>query len=514
MSLRKKAFKGGALLSASTVLAKLLALARNIILARLISPEDFGIAATFAITLTLIESVSEVAADKLLIQAKDGDDPQFQGTVHLFQVFRNLLTAGVLLAVAGPISRLFSAPQALEAFQWLALVPAIRGFAHTDIRRLQRQLRFKTFVLVDLGSQTAAVIAAGILGWWLGDFRAGLWVVVVQSVFFTALTHAIALRPYRWAFEPGYARRIIKFGWPLMINAVLMFAILQGDRMIIGAAYSMTDLAMYSAAVILLMTPRAMTTKVSTSLLLPLLSRAQDDLLQFTRRYRLCIELMAFIGTLVAVVFVVAGTEIMVMLYGSNYAGVGSFIGILAVMQAVRIMRTATAIAAMAKADSHNLLYSNIVRAVSLILLFLVVYYGLDLMWIAVAGVCGEVLALAASVCLLWRRHKVPTSATIVPAMSSFTFIVAAVLVGWTSSSTLGTALLGIAFGVVAGLGMLSLCGQLRRHTVEASDNVWKQVTSKSVYLHETHRTRSESMSPCGAKPTDMNVPPGVQRIS
>ena len=68
-----------------------LSFVRNIIVARLISPQDFGIAATFAITMSLLEMISDLAADRLIIQAKDGEDPQLQATAQLWQFTRGLM---------------------------------------------------------------------------------------------------------------------------------------------------------------------------------------------------------------------------------------------------------------------------------------------------------------------------------------------------------------------------------------------------------------------------------------
>ena len=132
MGLKKRVLKGGALLSAGSAVGKALALIRNIIIARILSPEDFGVAATFIITLSLLQSVSEVAADKLQVQAKDGDDKRLQQVMHLFQLMRGVFGAAILIIFARPIAGLFGAPEAAWAFQWLALIPLLRGLAHGE----------------------------------------------------------------------------------------------------------------------------------------------------------------------------------------------------------------------------------------------------------------------------------------------------------------------------------------------------------------------------------------------
>ena len=69
MSLRKRILAGFSILAGGQILAQSFALVRNVIIARLISPDDFGIAATFVITVSLFEMISNLAVDQLLVQA-------------------------------------------------------------------------------------------------------------------------------------------------------------------------------------------------------------------------------------------------------------------------------------------------------------------------------------------------------------------------------------------------------------------------------------------------------------
>src|SRR5688572_18387740 len=111
------------------------ALLRNVIIARLITPADFGIAATFVMTVALLEMMSNLDADKLLIQAEYGNEPRFQHATQLMQSFRGVVSALILFAVAQPLSSLFGVPQAIGAFRGIALIPLIKGLTHADPNR-------------------------------------------------------------------------------------------------------------------------------------------------------------------------------------------------------------------------------------------------------------------------------------------------------------------------------------------------------------------------------------------
>jgi len=195
VSLRRSILKGAALLSAGQAVGQGLSFVRNIIVARFVCPADFGIAATFAITVSLLEMVSDLAADKLLIQAKDGDEESLQATAQAWQVLRGVCAAALLLLLAWPFAALFHVPQAQWAFYWLAAVPLLRGFVHLDIRRLQRHMQYWPAVLAESGAQLLATAAAVALAWWLRSYAAMLWIVILQSAALTLGSHLVARRP-------------------------------------------------------------------------------------------------------------------------------------------------------------------------------------------------------------------------------------------------------------------------------------------------------------------------------
>src|SRR5260370_14054025 len=78
VSARSSILRGGSLLAAGQVASQASSFIRNVIIARIISPADFGIAATFATTLSLMEMISYLAGEKLLVQSPDGDDPRLE----------------------------------------------------------------------------------------------------------------------------------------------------------------------------------------------------------------------------------------------------------------------------------------------------------------------------------------------------------------------------------------------------------------------------------------------------
>lgn len=416
MTLKKIVIKGTIFLGTGRMIDRGLQLLRNIIVARLVSPADFGIAALFVMTVSLMEMFSNLAVDTLLVQSPNGEEPRFQQTSQLMMAARGLGIAFLLLLFASPVAGLFNIPAVTWAFRLLAVIPLLRGLAHQDMSRCQRQLNFKPVLITDISSQFISVLLAWPLAAWLGDYSAILYLVIVQTLTRTVVSHFMAERRYSWGWEPMHAREIISFGWPLMINGILLFLIMQGDRFVIGAAdnlfaretYSKAQLGFYSAAFVLSSAIIEGITSVVTPIMLPLLSRAQDLQVQFDERCRFCINVAVFILNPMGICFILIGGWIMVLFYGNQYLAAAPLMGWLGATQSIRLLRIASTTIALSRGDSPNPTIANIFRSFSFILAFIFAARGADIVWIAASGLVGELLAIGVSIVLLKYRLAIP----------------------------------------------------------------------------------------------------------
>lgn len=394
----RRYLKGGLLLSGGSVLSAACSFARNIIIARLISVEDFGIAATFAMTMSLIEMASNLALDRLLVQAPDGDAPRMLAVAHAFQVVRGVLSAIALFLLAGPVAALFDIPEVVWAFQIIALVPLVRSFMHLDAACQQREMRFGASVWLDTVPQVLTTLAAAPLALWLGDYRVMLFVVIGQVAMMTLVSHWVAERPYRWAWDRAIIGRMLRFGWPLLINGLLMFAIFQGDKAIVGAAFSMEELGWFSAAFGLTLMPSMLIPKVMGTLFLPGLSKSIRNR-DGSRLSSTVIDLFAGAAVMFAVSFWAFGPTALVVLYGNRYAAGAAVIGWLGMMQAARILKAGSVTVLVSAGRTKAVMAANSVRLIGLPVALLVVWFGGSIVAIVIVGFlaefCSAVISLA-----------------------------------------------------------------------------------------------------------------------
>lgn len=385
-----------------------LSFVRNLILARVLAKADYGLAAVFGMAMTLLEVGGRMSFGMQIIQSKQGDTPSFQASAHALQFVGGLCSAMLIAGTSVPMAALFGVPRAWWAFALLAVVPLCQGLAHLDVSRYQRELEYLPIVLVDVVPQFLITLAAWPLAVWFGDYRVIVLLMIAKAVIGSAMTFHYARRPYRWAWEREHVRGMLSFGWPLLLTGLVMFGSQQADQILVGAAFSLSMLANYALAFSLVSIPWFIFSPVGDSLMLPIMARVQDDPGRLRRQYRICVQTAAVAGVMLTLPLIVAGEQLVTLLYGAKYRGTGAFVALLGAASALRFMRYAPAVAAMARGDTINQLSSNLWRVASLPLALGVWSAGGTPVQIACCALVGELLAAVVSVVFLRRRQGVP----------------------------------------------------------------------------------------------------------
>jgi O-antigen/teichoic acid export membrane protein len=385
----------GAMLFSGFALAQLCSFARNALVGYWLSKGDFGVAATITIALQMLETLSDLGADRLLVQAEDGDDPRLMATAHATLLVRGIFTSALLFLAAGPVVQFFGVPEAKNAFRLAAMVPLIKSMMHLDSRRQQRGLQNRNYLLIEVVPQVHALLATVPVLYLTGDYRAVVWIAILQAAMSVVSSHALAKRAYILGLETEFLKRLIAFGWPIWLSAFPLVIVYQGDRVIVGRLLGMDALAGYSAAFMVAMVPGLLAGKVGHALVLPLLAAQRDNTRLFFQRYIAMFEGVSIAAAAYLVGFVIAGPTLLPLAFGPNYAGLGTVLSWLAAMWALRMMQAVPGMALMARNDTRPLLVAGIIRAAALGPAWAAVHFGFGLVGVAAAGVLGELAAMA-----------------------------------------------------------------------------------------------------------------------
>lgn len=417
MGIAQPLLRSSALLTLNEIAANLCAFFRNFILARVLTKSDFGVAATLAIVISLLEISGKMALGQQVVRARNGGQPDFVGTAHSVQFALGVLSSLLILALAVPFARALKVPELSWGIQLLVIVTICSAVNSLEPFTYVRNMAFGRLVTVDLVPQVLITLAAYPLAWWLRDFRALIWLLIGKAALSMVISHLVSAQRYHWSFRLDYFWEMVKFGSPLFVESFLMFGIFQGDRLLVATSYSMSDLGGYAVAASLAAMPGIAAWKIVGGVGLPVLAQVQDNRLAFEDRYALVAQVLALLGGWLALLMVFAGEDVVVALFGHKYEGTGTLAACLCCAQAIRIIRGAPTLAATAFGDTVCLLAMSAMRLSGLALAVPVVWKGGGLFWVAFAGLGGELLALGLGVYLTWKVRQVRISICALPTL-------------------------------------------------------------------------------------------------
>lgn len=393
----------------------LLSLIRNLLIAALIPVEDYGIAATFAMAMSVVEMMSTIGLQQQIVQSKRGNDPEFQAALQGFHLFRGVLAGGVLFLAAGWIAAFLGIPEVAWAYQVMALVPIFTGLQHYDMHRLKRQMRFGPFILSEIVPVAISLAISWPLALWLGDYRVMLIAIVTQMALRAGVSHWVAERRYSLSLDTTIIKGALRFGWPLLFNNLLLFIVLNGEKVVVGRVLGMESLAILAMGFTLTLTPTMVLAKTLQNFFLPQLSATQSDPEAFSPIALATLQAALLNGCIVVVLVLVLGAPFVTLTLGEKYGTLGALIVWMGLLNAIRVFKSGAAVVALARGQTANAMIANSFRVLSLPLSVLAASSGQGLLvviWIATLGeICGVIVAYA----LVWRRAGVPVTSMRLP---------------------------------------------------------------------------------------------------
>ena len=407
-SLMARALRGSAVAALGMAASQGIRLAANLILARLLFPEAFGLMALVTVVLVGLQLVSDTGIGPSIARSPRGDDPAFLNTAWTIQIIRGVLLAAVAAALAGPLARFYGAPELAQLLPVAALSLVISGFNPTRIETATRHLMLGRVTVLDLAAQGIGIAAMIGMALATGSVWALVAGALVQAAAKLVLTTALLPGPAnRPAWDGPAARELVVFGRWILLSSLCGFALGQGDRMILGAYLSLERLGIYNIGVMLAAVPGMLATAIVGKVMIPLYRDDPPGAKAATapRLRRMRRGLTALLLALLAAL-ALGGVALVGLLYDPRYAAAGAVV----VLAACAAMPAAVGItydqAALAAGDSRSFFLSLLTRAVMQTGAF---WAGAEL-----AGLTGALAGLALAGTLghaanVWiaRRHGV-----------------------------------------------------------------------------------------------------------
>lgn len=312
--LKRRTVRGGTIAISAQVAKFVMQLGSNALLARILTPGDFGLIAMVTALTGLLEMFKDAGLSMATIQRVNITHAQVS-ILFWINVALSVVLMSVVAAFAPAIAWLYSEPRLTDIALVLAASMVFGGFTVQHQALLRRKMQFGRLAIIEISSIVAGIIVAIVMA----QNNRGYWSLVGMSVTTGGMTAVLSVILSGWV--PSLPRRgtgvgpMISFGSQLTGFTFLNYFTRNLDNILIGAVLGARQLGIYSKAYGLLMLPIRQINAPISSVAISALSRLQGDPIRYRRTLCGLTELIALLGMpVVAFAFVDADVLILALL--------------------------------------------------------------------------------------------------------------------------------------------------------------------------------------------------------
>jgi O-antigen/teichoic acid export membrane protein len=384
MGYTKDAVKGISWVGAFRVTTRGVSFARTIVLARILTPAQFGIFGIATLIISFLEILTETGINVFLIQKKDRVE-EYINTAWVVSIFRGIIIAFVVALLAPVISGIFNSPESTNAIYLISVVALLRGFINPSLVKFQKELRFNhefrfkfaVFVLDSTVAILVSLITKSAIGMVWG-LIAGAALEVVLSFLF------LKPRP-TWNYNSKQFGEIVRSGKWITGAGIFQFLFRQGDDAIVAKIMGENSLGIYQVAYKIASLPISEITDVFGRVTFPLYVKIADDKRRLQKAFMKTTTVTSVLAISIGIFLFVFGQQLILLLLGDKWIAVVPLVRILSIFGVVQAITNSMNAFLLALEKQRYVTVSSLVQVTVLIALIFPL--------IATRGLFGAALA-------------------------------------------------------------------------------------------------------------------------
>lgn len=264
-----------------------------IVLARLLSPTDFGLIAMLSIFIQISQRIVEAGFGQALIQKLEVDEIDYSSVFYINIVASSLLY--VLLFFGAPLVAAFYEQEKLIALlRVMSIIFVINSFSLVQETKIKNDLEFKKLAIIHVPSTIIGGIVALVMAYL--DF--GVWSIVGLQIS-TRLSYSLQLWLYSkwiplWVFQWDRIKVLFSFGGRMLISTIITSIYSNIITIIIGKFYIASQVGFYQTSKNMALTPSTTIKSVADSVTFPAFSKLQNENEKLKPAYKKVMQVLIF----------------------------------------------------------------------------------------------------------------------------------------------------------------------------------------------------------------------------
>ena len=340
-SLSGRVIRGGLWQMALAMTARALGLLRLVVLARLLTPYDFGLVGLAFVVFWFLEAFSTIGLNLAVIH-RGGRTRVLYDTAWSLGLVRGAVTSVVIVASAPIVGWFFGAPDAVPILRGVGLLPLLNALSNIGPVEFRRDLTFGPQYAINVTGFIADVCVAVPLAYWYGSAWALVAGLLAMSV--ARLVMSYVLHPYRPSFriDRREARALIGYGRWIFATTVIRWVGAQGVQTVVGRLLGVPVLGIYQMAWRIAFVPTSEFTQTLGGVTMPAYARLQESTARVRDAFLKVLAAVALGSAPVAVGIALYAEDVVRVALGPRWAAVVPVLHILAFAGLLRSMAVTT----------------------------------------------------------------------------------------------------------------------------------------------------------------------------
>lgn len=339
MNLTNKTVRAGSWLFGHTLIARIGGIIKTAIIARILTPSQFGVFGIATLALGLLETFSETNVDQALIQKKDLNNKDLTAA-WVISIFRGFLISAILFLTAPLIGAFFHEPNAVLFIQVIAFAPFIRNFSSPTITLFRRNLDFKKEFTMKSITTSVEVIVGVLVSLWTKNAWGLVAALIAGSISdvilsFTLMPKLIITKP-----DKASVMKLLKFSGWLWGSSIVSYLVNEGDDIFVGRFLGTTRLAFYQNAFKISSLPATQITGIASQAIYPAFSSIQTDKQRLVRAFKKSLWVTAGLTTATSLAIMFFAKPITLLVLGSQWLEIIPSLQVLTIYGIVRSIAT------------------------------------------------------------------------------------------------------------------------------------------------------------------------------
>lgn len=328
--LKDKTVKGTFWSAADAFLGQGVSFIVGIVLARLLSPEEYGLIGIVTIFTTVMLGVVDSGFSNALIRKQKVDDDDYS-TLFFFNLVVSVIMFFLLYACAPWIARFFERPQLVELVRVMGLLLIFQALSIVQNTILSRRIDFKT----KTKASVISAIISGVIGIGMAFMGFGVWSLVAQQLS-RQLLYSLCLWIFnKWwpkiRFSIDSFKYMWGFGWKLLLSGLLDRTWAQLYQTVVGKFYSPATLGQYSRSKEYAQLFSSNLTTIVQRVSYPVLSQVQDDKERMVSAYRRVIKTTMFVTSICMISLGAVADPLIYCLIGPQWHEAATYLPIICI---------------------------------------------------------------------------------------------------------------------------------------------------------------------------------------